>query len=81
MRAQQSGGLTALKWIGTAAGITGAILLSLNIEVSGWGFVAFLINTTFWMAAGLILRDRSLWSMNLVFTVTNLVGIYRWLIA
>ena len=47
MRAQRSGGLTALKWIGTAAGITGAILLSLNIEVSGWGFVAFLINTTF----------------------------------
>jgi hypothetical protein len=73
--------LTLLKWIGTAGGVTGAILLALNIEVSGWGFVAFLIGSGGWMAAGLIQRETSLWLLNLVFTITNVIGIYRWLIA
>lgn len=73
--------LTLLKWIGTAGGVTGAILLALNIDVSGWGFVAFLVGSGGWMAAGLIQRETSLWLLNLVFTITNVIGIYRWLIA
>lgn len=71
--------LPYLKWLGTGAGIAGALLVALNIPASGWGFALFLVSSLSWTAAGLIMRDRALLALNLAFTAINLLGIIRWL--
>ena len=72
--------LTILKWTGTVCGVLGALLLALNISNSGWGWVLFFFSSTSWGIAGLKMKEPSLWILHAVFTVVNLLGIYRWLI-
>jgi hypothetical protein len=71
---------TALKWIGTTAGIAGALTVALNLPVSGFGYLPFLLGSLAWTWAGLRMREPSIWSLNLAFTAINLLGIWRWLI-
>jgi hypothetical protein len=73
--------LSLMKWVGTIFGIAGATLIALNLPISGWGFVLFLISSISWMDAGLIMRESSIVLLNLAFTAINSLGIYRWLIA
>ena len=41
-------GMATLKWIGTGTGIAAAFLIALNLSISGWGFVLFLISSVSW---------------------------------
>ena len=72
--------LAMLKWTGTVCGVLGALLLALNISDSGWGWVLFFFSSTSWGIAGLKMKEPSLWTLHAVFTVVNLLGIYRWLV-
>ena len=69
-----------LKWFGTVVGVAGALLLAINIPQSGWGFVLFLGSSVSWGLAGLKMKEPSIWTLHGVFTMVNLVGIYRWVI-
>ena len=73
--------LTFLKWFGTALGVCGALVIALNIPISGWGFVAFLISSVSWTIAGVLMKEPSIVILQVTFTAVNLIGIYRWLIA
>jgi hypothetical protein len=73
--------LSALKWLGTAAGIAGALWIALNLPSSGWGFSLFLLSSMSWGAAALLMGESSLLLLQGVFTVINLLGIWRWLLA
>jgi len=72
--------LKTIKWIGTTAGVAGAVLLALNIAISGWGFVLFLISSISWTAAAVAMREASLGLLQGAFVIINLLGIYSWLI-
>ena len=72
---------SALKWLGTLTGVLGALVLALNIPVSGWGWVLFTISSISWTIAGLALRDASLAVLQGTFIVVDLLGVWRWLIA
>lgn len=72
--------LTILKWIGTGAGIAGALLVASNVPASGWGFVLFLLSSMAWTTAGIQMREPSIWVLNLAFTSINVLGIVRWLL-
>lgn len=67
-----------LQWLGCATGALGSLLLALNKSYSRWGFVFFLIANGFWAAYGLETGAKGLVVNQLVFTVTSLIGIYRW---
>jgi len=69
-----------LEWLGCITGVIGAFLLALNNEWSGWGFVAFLLSNVFWIAFGVLKKTHGLITMQLVFTITSLLGVYRWMI-
>lgn len=69
-----------LKWIGTLAGIAGAILMALNIPESGYGFLAFALSSVAWGWSGWKQRDWPLATLHSVFLGINLVGIYRWML-
>ncbi|CAB1371177.1 conserved membrane protein of unknown function (plasmid) [Denitratisoma oestradiolicum] len=70
-----------LQWIGCAFGVLGAWLLALNNARSGWGFVAFLASNVCWILFGILTNAPGLIFMQVAFTATSLLGIYRWMLA
>jgi hypothetical protein len=70
--------LTAAKWIGTGAGVSGAILIALNLGLVIYGFGLFLISSLLWSAVGFAMREPSLLFLQTTFTVINLIGLWRW---
>lgn len=71
----------SLEWCATGLAVVGAILLALKLDVSGWAFILYLISTVTFSIVFLKERRWSMLVLNLVFVATNMVGIYRWLIA
>ncbi|MCK9596560.1 hypothetical protein M0R19_05210 [Candidatus Pacearchaeota archaeon] len=69
-----------LGWFGTIAGMLGALVLALNLQFSGWGFVLFWVSSTTWACIAFVRKDWSLFTINFVFTVTNALGIIRYLL-
>jgi nicotinamide riboside transporter PnuC len=74
--------LEQTQWIGCTTGVLGSALLAANrSRVSGWGFVAYLISNVFWIAFAAENHAPGLLTQQVVFTLTSLIGIWRWLIA
>jgi hypothetical protein len=71
--------IEAMKWIGTAAAVSGATMIALKLGVEGYGFLLFLISSTLWLAAGLMTHDWPLAVLQAAFTIINVLGIYRWM--
>ena len=70
--------LQAAKWVGTATGVAGAVLIALNIGAVAAGFALFLISSLLWSAVGWLHREPSLVVLQGAFTAINLLAIYRW---
>jgi hypothetical protein len=67
-----------LEWMGAAFGVTGALLLASNTAWSPWGWVGFLCSNVMLIAFAVRKHFRGLLVMQMVFTTTSLLGIYRW---
>jgi len=68
----------SVDWIGSILALLGSFLLATNTKISSYGFVAFLASNLvlavyFWET-----KQWSLWFMQLGFTISSLLGIYRW---
>jgi len=67
-------------WVGSFTGLAGAGLLALNITASPWGWLLFLVSNLAWFIFSL---QRQLWAllmMQVGFTFTSFLGIWRWLL-
>jgi len=73
--------IAILEWAGCATGLAGASLLSFNNEYSGWGFVLFFISNILWIVYGHITQATGILIMQIGFTITSLIGTWRWLIS
>lgn len=71
--------LSAVKWIGTAAGVAGALVIATNLGSVAYGFMLFLVSSILWSLVGWMQREASLVVLQGAFTVINVVGIVRWL--
>lgn len=71
--------LNTVKWIGTAAGVSGAILIALNLGIVAYGFALFLVSSSLWLAAALAQRETSLVVLQGTFTAINVLGLWRWM--
>jgi uncharacterized oligopeptide transporter (OPT) family protein len=74
------GWLRAIRWFAALTGIAAGLLLALKLPASGWGFVLFTASSLAWIVSGLVMGVRSLVAVNSVLLLTNLLGIYRWLL-
>jgi hypothetical protein len=70
--------LNTIKWIGTAAGVSGAILIALNLGVVAYGFALFLVSSSLWLTAAVAQRETSLSVLQGTFTAINVLGLWRW---
>jgi hypothetical protein len=73
------GPLWAYEWTGACLGLAGAGLLSLNVKASRFGWPLFLLSNMAWIVYGIRTEMHGLVAMQIGFTITSLVGAYRWL--
>lgn len=73
-------GMNLIGWLGSALGCCGALLLALNIPLSMWGWVIFTASSILLLLWSLLGRHYHQLAMQGVFLLTNLLGVYRWLI-
>jgi nicotinamide riboside transporter PnuC len=64
--------------IGAICGVTGAVLVSLNIPQSKYGFILFLISSVLLGIVSWQRKMQYLLIMQTVFLGINIVGIVRW---
>lgn len=65
-------------WMGSLTGIIGAILVAMNFEFSKFGYLFFLFSSITWAIQARKNKDNSLIVLNIVFTIINTMGIYKW---
>lgn len=72
---------TILTWVAPIATIIAALMTASNLgaKITGTGFIVFTVGSLAWLTLGVIRDDQALLWMNLVLTVLNLFGIWRWL--
>ncbi|MBI4968217.1 MAG: hypothetical protein HZC25_08885 [Rhodospirillales bacterium] len=66
------------KWIGTASGVAGALIIALNLGVVAYGFMLFLVSSVLWAIVGWVQREAALVVLQGAFTLINVLGIVRW---
>lgn len=71
-----------IRWFATINGVIAAIVVAGNFGgiVTGIGFVIFTLSSLAWVLAGYLEGLPSLTTQNIVLTVINVIGVYRWLI-
>jgi len=70
-----------ISWVATAATIIAASMTASNLgsRVTGYGFAVFLLGSITWVAVGVLTQQPALIWTNVVLTVLNIFGIWRWL--
>ena len=70
-----------ISWIATIATISAASMTAANLgsRITGYGFCVFLFGSVAWFATGVMTQQPALVWTNVVLTVLNIFGIWRWL--
>ncbi len=70
-----------LIWVAPVATITAALMTASNLgsRITGTGFIVFTVGSLSWLSLGMMRGDQALLWMNVVLTLFNLFGIWRWL--
>lgn len=68
-------------WVAPIATTIAALMTASNLgsRVTGWGFAVFTIGSLAWLALGITTGQSNLLWQNIILTVLNLFGIWRWL--
>jgi hypothetical protein len=70
-----------ISWVATIATVIAASMTAANLgsRITGYGFCVFLVGSIAWLATGLVTHQPALTWTNVVLTLLNLFGIWRWL--
>jgi hypothetical protein len=70
-----------ISWIATGATIAAACMTASNLgaRITGYGFGVFTIGSLSWLATGMMTGQPALVWTNVVLTVLNIFGVWRWL--
>lgn len=69
------------QWVAPAATTIAALMTASNLgsRITGYGFIVFTIGSLAWLAIGHFSGEPSLVWQNVILTVLNLFGVWRWL--
>lgn len=72
----------SIQWFATITGICAACLVSLNLgrRRTGFGFIVFTFSSVAWIVFAVLSSETPLAIQNVVLTVINIIGVYRWLV-
>jgi PRC-barrel domain len=70
-----------ISWIATVATVIAASMTAANLgsRITGYGFCVFLLGSLSWLATALLTGQPALLWTNIVLTILNVFGIWRWL--
>ena len=70
-----------ISWAATAATIVAASMTSANLgaRITGYGFAVFTVGSICWLTTGLLTHQPALVWTNIVLTILNIFGVWRWL--
>jgi hypothetical protein len=70
-----------VSWIATIATIVAASMTAANLgsRITGYGFAVFVVGSLAWLAAGVMTGQPALVWTNVVLTLLNVFGVWRWL--
>ncbi len=51
--------LSTAKWVGTGAGVSGALMIGFKLGIMAHGFALFLVSSLLWGAVGFAMREPS----------------------
>jgi hypothetical protein len=70
-----------ISWVATVATVIAALMTASNLgsRVTGFGFVIFTLGALCWVVVGVSTQQPALLWTNLVLTVVDLFGVWRWL--
>lgn len=70
-----------ISWVATVATIIAASMTAANLgsRITGYGFCVFLFGSLSWLATGVMTGQPALTWTNVVLTILNIFGIWRWL--
>ena len=70
-----------ISWVATVATIIGALMTASNLgsRVTGYGFAVFLVGALCWIGVGVLNHQPALLWTNVVLTLLDIFGIWRWL--
>jgi hypothetical protein len=71
-----------LRWVASTSTMGAGLVLAARVRARliGWAFVVLTIGSLIWVGIGYLTREYALMAQNIVLTVINIFGIYRWLI-
>lgn len=67
-----------LSWLGSICGIIGALLVATATNIT-LGYELFLISSISWTVVGYLAKNYSLLTMNIVFTIINMIVLYTYI--
>lgn len=72
---------TIASWVAPVATTIAALMTASNLgsRVTGWGFAVFLIGSIAWGTLGVVTDQPNLVWQNVILSLLNLFGIWRWL--
>jgi hypothetical protein len=70
-----------ISWVATAATILGAFMTASNLgsRVTGYGFAIFTLGALCWISVGVMTGQPALTWTNIVLTLLDIFGVWRWL--
>lgn len=71
--------LDSIGYIGAISGPFGALLLAMNVRLSPFGYIFFLVSSISMTIFGFAVSSEQVVIQNGLFTVINLVGLVRWM--
>ena len=71
----------SISWIATIATIVAASITASNLgaRITGYGFAVFTLGALCWIAVGALTHQPALMWTNVVLTILDIFGIWRWL--
>lgn len=67
--------MKALSWIGMATGVVGSFVVAMQFFLVG--YCLFAVSSVSWLIVGVKRKDKPMLTMNGVFLVSNMIGLYN----
>ena len=71
-----------LRWVASVITMGAGLVLAARVRprLTGWAFVVLTLASLIWIGIGYLSGEYALMAQNVVITLINVFGIYRWLI-
>lgn len=71
-----------LRWLASVCVTGSGLVIAARVRplLTGWAFVGLTAGSLLWVVVGYLSADYALLAQNVVITLINFLGIYRWLI-